>query len=119
MYYTRATTDHTALQVTKTDRMTLLATSTIRTGICGMHLIQKVIGWTSRRNYQLSHLNVPDQSGGNGQTKDHVRANGTATQKRSNTHSQPLDLAMAVKGMYRLLDLVNESGSNGYGKRPS
>ena len=44
MYYTRATTDHTALQVTKTDRMTLLATSTIRTGICGMHLIQKVIG---------------------------------------------------------------------------
>ena len=26
---------------------------------------------------------------------------------------------MAVKGMYRLLDLVNESGSNGYGKGPS
>jgi hypothetical protein len=57
-----------------------------------------------------------DQSGGNGQTKDKVPANGTTqtTQKNSNTHSQPLDLAQAVKGMHRLLDLVNESGSNGY-----
>ena len=26
-----------------------------------------------------------------------------------------LDLAPAVKGMFRLLDLINESGSNGYG----
>ena len=27
------------------------------------------------------------------------------------------DLAGQVKGMYRLLDLIGESGSNGYGKR--
>jgi hypothetical protein len=33
--------------------------------------------------------------------------------------SSLLDLAAAVKGMYRLLDLINESGSNGYGKEPS
>jgi|SRR6266404_6530016 len=31
----------------------------------------------------------------------------------------PVDLADKVKGMYRLLDLVSESGSNGYGKGPS
>ena len=28
----------------------------------------------------------------------------------------PVDLADEVKGMYRLLDLISESGSNGYGK---
>jgi len=27
------------------------------------------------------------------------------------------DLVGKVKGMYRLLDLIGESGSNGYGKR--
>ena len=31
----------------------------------------------------------------------------------------PVDLADEVKGMYRLLDLISESGSNGYGKEPS
>ena len=29
---------------------------------------------------------------------------------------QPVDLADRVKGMYRLLALIGESGSNGYGK---
>ena len=38
------------------------------------------------------------------------------TQSNGNIQPLPLDLAMAVKGMYRLLDLINESGSNGYGK---
>ena len=28
----------------------------------------------------------------------------------------PIDLADHIKGMYRLLDLIVESGSNGYGK---
>ena len=27
-----------------------------------------------------------------------------------------VDLANEVKGMYRVLDLINESGTNGYGK---
>ena len=31
----------------------------------------------------------------------------------------PLDLADEVKGMYRLMDLISESGSNGYGGDPS
>ena len=30
----------------------------------------------------------------------------------------PADLADEVEGMYRLMDLVSESGSNGYGKEP-
>jgi hypothetical protein len=36
-----------------------------------------------------------------------------------NPQSSRLDLAASVKGMYRLLDLINESGSNGYGEEPS
>ena len=28
----------------------------------------------------------------------------------------PVDLADEVEGMYRLMDLISESGSNGYGK---
>ena len=35
-----------------------------------------------------------------------------------NPQSFLLDLAPAVKRMYRLLELINESGSNGYGKEP-
>ncbi len=31
----------------------------------------------------------------------------------------PVDLADDVEGMYRLMDLISESGSNGYGKEPS
>ncbi len=38
---------------------------------------------------------------------------------KANAKSFPRDLAVAVKGMYRILDLVNESGSNGYGKASS
>ncbi|KAH9046371.1 hypothetical protein EDB83DRAFT_2295029 [Lactarius deliciosus] len=53
-------------------------------------------------------------SGGNGDTGDKARANEKTTQKSENTQPLPLDLALAVKGMYRLLDLINESGSNGY-----
>ena len=30
----------------------------------------------------------------------------------------PNDLADEVEGMYRLMDLISESGSHGYGKRP-
>ena len=30
----------------------------------------------------------------------------------------PLDLAEAINGMYRLLDLISETGSNGNGKKP-
>ena len=30
----------------------------------------------------------------------------------------PIDLADEVEGMYRLMDLISESGSHGYGKRP-
>ncbi|KAI9453845.1 hypothetical protein BJY52DRAFT_1225384 [Lactarius psammicola] len=59
------------------------------------------------------------QSRGNGETTDKVRANRKTTEKNANTQPLLLDLAMAVKGMYRLLDLINESGSNGYGKEPS
>ena len=33
--------------------------------------------------------------------------------------SIPVDLAGEVEGMYRLMDLISESGSNGYGKEPS
>ena len=32
--------------------------------------------------------------------------------------STSVDLANEVKGMYRLLDLISESGCNGYGKNP-
>ncbi|KAI9434837.1 hypothetical protein H4582DRAFT_1855657 [Lactarius indigo] len=53
-------------------------------------------------------------SGGNGHTGDKARVNEKTTQKGANTLPLPLDLAMAVKGMYRLLDLINESGSNGF-----
>jgi hypothetical protein len=28
----------------------------------------------------------------------------------------PVDMADEVEGMYRLMDLISESGSNGYGK---
>lgn len=35
-----------------------------------------------------------------------------------NPRSSRLDLAPSVKGLYRLLDLINESGSNGYGEEP-
>ncbi|KAH9056526.1 hypothetical protein EDB87DRAFT_1636600 [Lactarius vividus] len=65
-------------------------------------------------------LNTRDESdkrgpsGGNGDTGDNARANEKTTQKSENTRPPPLDLAMAVKGMYRLLDLINESGSNGF-----
>jgi hypothetical protein len=31
----------------------------------------------------------------------------------------PMDLADGIKGMYRVLDLISESGSNGHGKGPS
>lgn len=30
----------------------------------------------------------------------------------------PIDLADEVGGMYRLMDLISESGSHGYGKEP-
>jgi hypothetical protein len=30
----------------------------------------------------------------------------------------PVDLADEVEGMYRLMDLISESGSHGYGKGP-
>src|SRR6267154_2679408 len=30
----------------------------------------------------------------------------------------PMDLAEKIKGLYRLLDLINESGSNGCGNEP-
>ncbi|KAH9164610.1 hypothetical protein EDB89DRAFT_2139313 [Lactarius sanguifluus] len=53
-------------------------------------------------------------SGGNGHSGDKAHANKKTTQECTNTQPLPLDLAMAVKGMYRLLDLVNESGSNGF-----
>lgn len=32
--------------------------------------------------------------------------------------SIPVDLADEVEGMYRLMDLISESGSHGYGKEP-
>jgi hypothetical protein len=38
--------------------------------------------------------------------------------KSDNPASAPVDLADKVKGMYRLLDLISESGSNGYGMNP-
>ncbi|KAI9453856.1 hypothetical protein BJY52DRAFT_1189313 [Lactarius psammicola] len=40
---------------------------------------------------------------------------------RNNDNAAPIsvDLADEIKGMYRLLDLISESGSNGYGKDPS
>ena len=58
-----------------------------------------------------------------GEAEGNLRVN-VGTEKRvmepnMKTQSSPLDLAGAVKGMYRLLDLINESGSNGYGKEPS
>ena len=31
----------------------------------------------------------------------------------------PVDLADEIKGMYRLMDLISESGSNGHGKESS
>jgi hypothetical protein len=30
----------------------------------------------------------------------------------------PVDLADEVEGMYRLMDMISESGSHGYGKEP-
>ena len=53
---------------------------------------------------------------------EHPRVKFSAEKKvmepKMNPQSSLLDLAPAVKGMYRLLDLINESGSNGYGKGP-
>jgi hypothetical protein len=44
----------------------------------------------------------------------------TSQERVKNNHDNPtptpVDLADEVKGMYRLLDLISESGSNGYGK---
>jgi hypothetical protein len=34
------------------------------------------------------------------------------------SQTQPMDLAENIKGMYRLLDLISESGSNGCGNKP-
>ena len=39
--------------------------------------------------------------------------------KNDNPASTPVDLADEVKGMYRLLELIRESGSNGYCKKHS
>ncbi|KAH9008178.1 hypothetical protein EDB83DRAFT_2323302 [Lactarius deliciosus] len=65
----------------------------------------------------LKTRDISDKRGhysGNGHTGDKAHANKKTTQECTNTQPLPLDLAMAVKGMYRLLDLVNESGSNGF-----
>ncbi len=48
-----------------------------------------------------------------------VMAQKKVIEPKMNSQPFPLDLAAAIKGMYRLLDLINESGSNGYGKEPS
>ncbi|KAF8262192.1 hypothetical protein EI94DRAFT_1744157 [Lactarius quietus] len=53
-------------------------------------------------------------SGRNEKTSFMTFANGTTRQDNANAQPPILDLAMAVKGMYRLLDLITESGSNGY-----
>ncbi|KAF8257887.1 hypothetical protein EI94DRAFT_1220106 [Lactarius quietus] len=49
-----------------------------------------------------------------GHTKVTVGAEQKVIEPKENGQSSLLDLATAVKGMYRLLDLINESGSNGY-----
>ncbi|KAH9022040.1 hypothetical protein EDB84DRAFT_1678539 [Lactarius hengduanensis] len=62
-------------------------------------------------------------SHGAGQPDGHLRVNNGAETKviepKLNAQPFPVDLAAEVKGMYRLLDLINESGSNGFGKEPS
>lgn len=65
-------------------------------------------------NFPDTKTSASDESGGNGQTGDQFRAHRKSTRENANTQPLPLDLATAVKGMYRLLDLINESGSNGY-----
>jgi hypothetical protein len=48
-------------------------------------------------------------------------SSGKKGQKKSTDRSHltlPMDLAEQIKGMYRLLDLISESGSNGCGNEP-
>jgi hypothetical protein len=37
------------------------------------------------------------------------------SQIRGKNGQTPVDLANEIKGMYRVLDLISESGTNGYG----
>jgi hypothetical protein len=65
-----------------------------------MHLISKVF----RRAFQLIF------------NKDYADGDRNRMKNSDNSASTSVDLADEVKGMYRLLDLISESGSSGYGK---
>jgi hypothetical protein len=67
---------------------------------------------------------VTDEKPSNVQTHTHIGRVDSAGKVSHNNRvrvSRPLakDLAKEIKGMYRLLDLISESGSNGCGKEPS
>ncbi len=51
--------------------------------------------------------------------KDYADGDRNRVKNNDNPVPSPVDLAHEVKGMYRLLDLISESWSNGYGRGPS
>jgi len=80
------------------------------------------MGYFAPKSSLVTLFVVSGQSGGSEQPGDgDIRVDNfkKVTQKTANSQPRPLDLATSVKGMYRLLDLINESGSNGSGKDPS
>ncbi len=78
------------------------------------------MGYFAPKSSLITLFVVSGQSGGSEQPGGgDIRADKKVTQKTANSQPRPLDLATSVKGMYRLLDLINESGSNGSGKDPS
>jgi hypothetical protein len=84
--------------------------------------------WTSNRprlEYRATSANVglaeADYSSATQENPDQLRNDHQSTNQQSSPNhrhsqatSQPEDLADRVKGMYRLLALIGESGSNGY-----
>jgi hypothetical protein len=62
--------------------------------------------------------NIDPQAGASRNDPDTGSRNANREDKQNNQAPRPLalDLAEEITGMYRLLDLISESGSNGCGK---
>lgn len=72
------------------------------------------------RFLNLRNTDPPVAPSGSGSMQDVEMLDAPQIQAENDVDVEPIpvDLADEVEGMYRLIDLISESGSHGYGKEP-